>query len=169
MFTLKSLAFEHGQEIPRQYTGEGHDMSPPLSWGGAPSGTKSFVLICEDPDAPGPNTPWLHWLAYNISAEQHSIPASVPTEASVKLSHHSFLQGRNSAGKHGYSGPMPPPGHGWHRYHFKLIALDCVLKVGAGATREAVMAALEGHVLSEVELTGRYHRPGPHRVVQPTL
>ena len=145
--TVSSSAFANGEAIPRKYTGEGEDTSPPLSWEGAPEGTKSLVLICDDPDAPRAE-PWVHWVLFNI-------PAGTTW---LKESSRGGSEGKNSWGKPGYGGPMPPPGHGTHHYHFKVYALNSTLSLKAGAAKEEVLAAIEGHVLARGELVGTYER-----------
>jgi Raf kinase inhibitor-like YbhB/YbcL family protein len=154
--SLRSPAFQEGQEIPKQFTGEGSDRSPRLAWSGAPSGTREFALICEDPDAPVP-TPWVHWLIYNLSASTHLIPEGVEPVKRVGVPVRAH-QGINSFGHVGYGGPMPPVGHGRHRYIFKLYALDSELNLKPGATKEELQRAMRGHVLAEAHFTGTYER-----------
>jgi Raf kinase inhibitor-like YbhB/YbcL family protein len=145
---LTSSAFQEGEGIPVKHTGEGTDVSPPLSWDGVPKGTKELVLICDDPDAPRP-TPWVHWVLYGIAPDRASLPEEDSGEG---------IEGRNDFGRTGYGGPMPPRRHGTHHYHFKLYALDRTLGLKPGATKEQVLAAMEGHVLAEAELIGTYER-----------
>ncbi len=145
-FDLSSEAFEHGGEIPRRHTCEGDDISPALTWSDPPAGTQSLALVVDDPDAPVGT--FTHWLAWNIDplagglAEGQSAPA----------------EGRNDFGIVGWSGPCPPPGHGAHRYFFRLHALDAELDVGSGAERRELESALSGHVLTTGELMGTYGR-----------
>jgi Raf kinase inhibitor-like YbhB/YbcL family protein len=145
---LTSTAFKAGDAIPRKYSGEGEDVSPPLAWTGAPEGTKEFALLCDDPDAPTPK-PWVHWVVYKIPAGTSSLAEGSPGGA---------LEGRTDFGRTGYGGPMPPAGHGTHRYHFRIYALDAALALEAGATKEELLAAMKGHVLAEGELVGTYKR-----------
>ena len=145
---VKSSAFSNGGAIPRKYTGEGEDVSPPLSWSNVPEGTKEFALICDDPDAPRP-TPWVHWVLYKISASVRELAEGSSGGA---------REGRNDFGNTGYGGPMPPPGHGVHHYHFKVYALDTELDLPPGATKEQLLGAMKGHVLAEGELVGTYER-----------
>jgi len=145
---VKSSAFADGGAVPRKYTGEGEDVSPPLSWSNVPEGTKEFALICDDPDAPRP-VPWVHWVLYKI-------PASVRELA--EGSSGGAREGRNDFGNTGYGGPMPPPGHGVHHYHFKVYALDTELDLPAGATKDQLLGAMKGHVAAEGELVGTYER-----------
>jgi hypothetical protein len=146
--TVTSAAFQQGQRIPRKHTGEGEDVSPPLAWTGAPAETKEFALICDDPDAPTPK-PWVHWVAYQIAAATTSLAEGNAGGA---------LEGRNGWGKTGYRGPMPPPGHGVHRYFFRVYALDQALGLKAGASKEQLLAAMQGHLLAQGELMGTYER-----------
>jgi len=161
MATLKvtSTAFAHGERIPKKYTGEGADVSPPLSWSEVPEGTKEFALICDDPDAPRAE-PWVHWVIYKIPAATRNLPEGLPRELRLKEPA-GALQGKNSwpEGENiGYRGPMPPPGHGVHHYHFKLYALDVALTLTAGADKKALLNAMRNHVLAEGELIGTYQR-----------
>jgi Raf kinase inhibitor-like YbhB/YbcL family protein len=155
-FDLKSVSFRHGEEIPRQYTGEGEDESPPLEWVNVPRNTREFVLICEDPDAPQAK-PWVHWLMYKIPGEVRKIPPSLPRNERLTLPPNA-IQGKNSFGSIGYGGPMQPVGHGPHHYYFRLYALGSELPLKAGATKDEILAAMEGHVLGFTELLGIYER-----------
>jgi Raf kinase inhibitor-like YbhB/YbcL family protein len=152
---LASTAFDHHEEIPRKYTCEGHDLSPPLSWSGAPARTRSFALIVEDPDAPDPRAPrmiWVHWVLYNI-------PADVASLAEDEKRHGippGTLQGLNDWKRTGYGGPCPPVGR--HRYVHRLYALDVVLPDLHRPDRKALLAAMHGHVLAEAELVGTYEK-----------
>jgi len=144
--TLKSPAFGPNEAIPRKYTGDGEDTSPPLSWSGAPAEAKQLALIVDDPDAPAKT--WVHWVVWNIRAETKEIPAgSVPPGA---------LQGRNDFGRPGWGGPCPPSGT--HRYFFKLYALDALLPLPSGASKAQLEEAMKGHVLEKAELIGLYRR-----------
>ncbi len=158
-FKLSSSAFDAGKPIPRKYSGEGNDVSPPLAWDGAPEGTKEFALICDDPDAPTPK-PWVHWVIYGIAADVRQLPEGVKREPQLREPV-AAKQGKNSwdsGATIGYRGPMPPPGHGTHRYHFKLYALDIPLELAPSATKDQLLAAIKGHVLAEAELIGTYER-----------
>src|SRR2546426_12557047 len=115
---LTSTAFRDGQSIPTKYTADGRNISPPLAWTDPPAGTKSFALICEDPDAP--RGTFTHWLAFNLPAESRELPEGLSAEATRP---DGSLQGTNDFGKPGYGGPSPPPGKP-HRYVFQLLALD---------------------------------------------
>jgi Raf kinase inhibitor-like YbhB/YbcL family protein len=150
-FTLSSTEFIQESAIPAKFSCDGENISPPLQWGDSPQGTESFVLISDDPDAPGGT--WVHWLLYNIPADVRALPEAIPPEG--KLSNGS-LHGENSFGRLDYGGPCPPSGT--HRYFFKLYALDVVLDLEPGATKETLLQAMEGHILAEVALMGTYSR-----------
>lgn len=145
---IRSAAFDAGTRIPRQYTGEGPDVSPPLAWENLPDGTEELALICDDPDAPVAE-PWVHWVLYGLA----------PTLTQLRQDDDGGgREGVNDFHRSGYGGPMPPPGHGTHHYHFKLYALDQALGLKAGATKKDLLAAMEGHVLEHGELIGTYER-----------
>ncbi len=155
MFRLTSTAIQQGQPIPKKYTCEGKDLSPPLSWSGAPSGTKSYALIMDDPDAPDPKAPkitWVHWVLYNIDPATTGLPegasgGSLPRGA---------IEGRNNFDRVNYGGPCPPIGR--HRYFHKLYALDIALPAGKPCDKAALEAAMKGHVLAQAELMGTYQK-----------
>lgn len=155
-FTVTTQAFGHNQPIPRQFTGDGKNISPSLQWSGAPAETQEFALIVDDPDAPRPQ-PWVHWVLYKIPAAATALPEGVPPSQRLPDPPGS-LQGRNSWGKIGYGGPEPPKGHGTHHYHFKLYALDTRLALKPGIEKEDLLEAMEGHVLAQGELIGTYER-----------
>ena len=154
--TVHSVGFDAGQPVPRRYTADGEDVSPPLSWPDLPAGTKELALIVDDPDAPS-HDPWVHWVIYRIPSSTEGLQEGVG--ASKRLTDpQGALQGRNSWGTIGYRGPAPPPGHGTHHYHFKLYALDVSLAVGTGLDKAALLEAMSGHILAEGELVGTYQR-----------
>ena len=160
---LSSSAFEGGVRLDAVYTVEGQDISPPLTWSTPAAGTKSFAIICDDPDAPsarrpGPK-PWVHWVIFNIPLETRALLSGVcqdrePGEVP------GARQGRNSWPENnlGYRGPAPPPGSGSHRYVFRVYALDQVLSLPAGATKSELLTAMETHVLGGAQLIGTYER-----------
>lgn len=160
MRTLRvtSRAFDEGQPIPVVYTGDGKDVSPPLSWTGAPEGTKEFALICDDPDAPTPE-PWVHWVIYRIPGDATGLPEDLakverPKEpVGVAQGRNSWDEGENV----GYRGPAPPPGKP-HRYFFRVYALDAGLPDAPGLTKDQLLKAIAGHVLAEGQLMGTYER-----------
>lgn len=148
MLEVASDAFGHNETIPRKFTGEGEDRSPPLRWSGAPEETETFALIADDPDAPQ-EEPWVHWIVYNIPGDTSSLPEG---------SANGGQEGLNSFGTNGYGGPMPPPEDGPHHYHFKVYALDTELELGKEVTKEKLAAAMRGHVVAEGELVALYER-----------
>jgi hypothetical protein len=150
-FALTSEAFGAGESIPRKFTCDGADVSPPLEWRNMPEGTRSFALIADDPDAPGGT--WVHWVLYHIPSSAHSLAEYVPPDA--KLADGS-MNGKNGWGKLGYGGPCPPSGT--HRYFFKVYALDTVLNLGSAASKEQLLGAMKGHILGQAELMGKYKR-----------
>jgi Raf kinase inhibitor-like YbhB/YbcL family protein len=149
---LVSAAFQPGADIPRKYTCDAEDTSPPLRWANAPSATKSFALIADDPDAPGGT--WVHWVIYDLPAETKDL-AEGATKTDVLAS--GAKQGVNDFRKVGYGGPCPPAGAA-HRYYFKLYALDAATGLKPRATKQQVLEAIKGHVVGEAELIGRYKR-----------
>ncbi|MGD8416483.1 MAG: YbhB/YbcL family Raf kinase inhibitor-like protein [Pseudomonadales bacterium] len=148
---LTSTAFKEDGPIPGKHTGEGDDVSPPLTWNGAPSAAKSFAVVCHDPDAPLV-TPghygYVHWVLYNI-------PASVSELAEGTTG---FTAGRNDFGNRNYGGPMPPPGHGTHRYYFWVLALDEDLDLPAGLGLWELLERIEPNVIAMNRLVGTYRR-----------
>jgi hypothetical protein len=153
---ITSSAFGPNQKIPRPFSGEGRNVSPPLAWSGVPAKARELVLIVDDPDAPRAE-PWVHWVIYQIAVTTTGLPEAVPPDE-ILASPPGALQGRSTSGQLGYMGPMPPPGHGVHHYHFKLYALDAALGLGAGADKKALEAAMAGHILAQAELVGLYER-----------
>lgn len=151
-FQLHAPDFTPGGDIPAQFTCQGSNASPALSWSVAPKGTQSFALVLEDPDAPGRT--WVHWVLYDVPATERELPEGVPPEGALPSG---ARQGRNDFGTVGYGGPCPPPGAG-HRYYFKLYALDRTVALRAGATRAELDRSMRGHILAHAELMGRYRR-----------
>lgn len=148
---LTSNAFKESGMIPQKYTGNGDDVSPQLQWDLLPEGTKSVVIICNDPDAVSGN--WVHWVVYDIPAGIRELQENAPLK---KVLDNGAKQGVNDSRGVGYSGPYPPSGI--HRYIFKIFALDTVLNMPGGATEQQVLKAMKGHVLDEGTLLGRYGR-----------
>jgi Raf kinase inhibitor-like YbhB/YbcL family protein len=146
-FALTSPEFAEGGAIPRRYSCDGEDVSPPLAWSGAPAETASLALIVDDPDARG----WVHWVVHDMTA---SASGSLP--AGWAASPDAPPQGTNSWRRVGYGGPCPPSGS--HRYAFRLLALDEALGLGGAPTAQEVLDATAGHVLAEATLTGTYRR-----------
>jgi Raf kinase inhibitor-like YbhB/YbcL family protein len=151
-FELKSFAFEAGGDIPKKFTCDGSDLSPALNWNEPPAGTQSFSLIMDDPDAPVGT--WVHWVLYNLPASARQLPEGVPNDRELA---NSARQGSNSWNRIGYGGPCPPPGPA-HRYFFKLYALDTKTNLRPGATKQELERALQGHILAQAELMGRFRR-----------
>jgi Raf kinase inhibitor-like YbhB/YbcL family protein len=142
-------------EIPSRFTCEGADVSPALSWSDPPSGTKSFVLIVDDPDAPDPKAPrmtWVHWVLYNIPAQAKSLDEAVTASALPA----GTKQGLNDWKRTGYGGPCPPIGR--HRYFHKIYALDKVLPDMGEVTKSHLEDAMRDHVLAKAELIGTYQK-----------
>lgn len=156
---LSSTAFPPNGPIPVIHTGDGHDISPALSWDDAPDGTSEFALICDDPDAPC-SEPWVHWVLFKIPAECRQLPEGMGNSSKTKLTG-GLLQGRNSwpdGNTICYRGPEPPRGHGIHHYHFRLYALDKPVNLADGITKTELLKAINGHILKESELVGTYKR-----------
>jgi Raf kinase inhibitor-like YbhB/YbcL family protein len=143
---LTSPAFERGQPIPRKHTCEGDDVSPPLSWSGISEGAESLALVVDDPDAPSGT--FTHWLAWGID----------PAAGRLAEGEAAPVEGRNDFGTAAWRGPCPPPGHGPHRYFFRLYALDRELDLRAGAGKAEVEPAIAEGVLASAELVGTYER-----------
>ena len=153
--TLTSQAFSNQGSIPAQYTCEGRNVSPPLSWSGVPRNTKSLALVVDDPDAPDPAAPkttWTHWVVYNLPP----IDGTLPEGAKAADLPHGTREGTNDWKRIGYGGPCPPIGR--HRYYFRLFALDLVLPDLGQPTRAKLLASLEGHVVVSYELIGTYQK-----------
>lgn len=152
---LQSAAFQTDGAIPFEHSGYGEDISPALSWSGAPEGTKSFVILMEDPDAAMPK-PFVHWVAYNIPAEVTSLREGLP--GAPRLETPVMLQGKNSAGRVGYFGPKPAD-DAVHHYHFQIFALDTVLPLDPGKDKQALVTAMKDHVLAAGEIVGTFRNP----------
>ena len=145
-FALSSEAFAHGGEIPRRHTCDGDDVSPPLAWSDPPPGTRALALIVDDPDAP--TGAFTHWLAWNID----------PQAGGLRQGERAPAEGRNDFGMGGWSGPCPPPGHGPHRYFFRLHALDAELDLAPAAGRDELERLIGEHELAVAELMGTFER-----------
>jgi Raf kinase inhibitor-like YbhB/YbcL family protein len=153
--SLRSPAFSPDGEIPRRYTCDGDEVSPPLEWSGVPPSAKSLTLLVDDPDAPDPKGPtrvFVHWVLYDLPPTTTGLPEGV-SDKDLPVGAH---LGLNDNMRRGFSGPCPPVGR--HRYFFKLYALDTVLPDLGPATKAHVEAAMRGHVLEHVELIGTYAR-----------
>lgn len=152
-FELTSTAFRQAEPIPVQYSCDGDDISPPLQWGDPPSGTQSFALVMDDPDAPIGT--WDHWILFNIPADIRGLEENLPITGKNQEPGSIFV-GNNSWQRTDYGGPCPPGGT--HRYFFKLYALDTNINLLPGANKKQVQEALQGHILAETELMGTYTR-----------
>jgi hypothetical protein len=152
-FSIVTKAFKPGAMIPAKFTCDGSDVSPDLKWHDAPKNTKSFALICDDPDAPiGTFT---HWILYSMLRDAAELPEGLAKDPEVRYPQ--CKQGKNDFGKTGYGGPCPPRGSK-HRYYFKLYALDVELTLPSRATRSQLEHAMKGHVLAQAEVMGTYQR-----------
>jgi hypothetical protein len=154
-FSITSSAFESDQGIPKQYTCDGKDISPPLHWSGVPADTQSLVLIVDDPDAPDPAAPkmtWVHWVLYNLPVTSSALSEAVLDNALPSAT----LSGTNSWDRIGYGGPCPPIGR--HRYFFKLYALDNTLPDLDSPDKDKLLESMQGHVIAETVLMGTYQR-----------
>ena len=152
---VTSPAFAAGQPIPKKYTCEGDDRSPPLAWSGTPEGTRSFALIVDDPDAPDPAAPkrtHVHWVLYNLPPTA----ASLADGASSNALPSGAVEGTNDWKRPNFGGPCPPVGR--HRYFFKMYALDKMLAVDKPLDKAALLVAMQGHVLAQAELMGTYQK-----------
>ena len=154
--TLTSPAFTEGAAIPKVYSCDGKDVSPPLAWSGVPASARELALLCDDPDAP--RGTWTHWILFNVPRDLTGLPEAVPAASRTKSGQPQAPapQGKNDFGKFGYGGPCPPSGT--HRYVFRLFALDTHLPPEAGASRKALLESIQGHVLAEGKLVGTYAR-----------
>lgn len=149
--SILAEAFTAGDTIPREYTCDGSNVSPALSWSGTPSNAKSIALIMDDPDAPGGT--FVHWVLFNIPASTQKLPKGIPRNQTLG---DGSRQGMTDFGRAGYGGPCPPKGT--HRYYFRIYALDTMLNLQPGASREQLDDAMKGHVLAQGELMGKYAR-----------
>jgi len=148
---IASTAFDDGGLIPPKYTCDGADISPPLHWEDVPEGTKSIALICDDPDAPAGT--WVHWVLFNLPAETRELAENIPPDRTLP---NGARQGTSDFGRIGYGGPCPPSGT--HRYFFKIYALDTQIDLAAGAKKAQLLKAIEGHILEQGQLIGKYKR-----------
>lgn len=152
---ISSSAFGPGEEIPRRYTCEGEDISPPLAWADPPDGTKSLAFVIDDPDAPDPANPrmtWVHWVLFNIPPTATALPEAIKPDALPA----GTVQGLNDWKRPGYGGPCPPKGR--HRYFHKLYALDTILSGLGTAAKADLEKAMRGHILAEAQLIGTYEK-----------
>jgi len=151
-FVLRSSCLPEGGTIAKKYTCDGTDISIPLNWSGAPEGTRSFALIADDPDAPSGT--WVHWVLYDLPGDARELPEAVPTD---RILDNGAKQGVNDFQRVGYGGPCPPRGPA-HRYLFTLYALNRVVGLKPGSTKQELLRAMKGHTLAQAQLTGIYKR-----------
>ena len=151
--SLKSDAFVNGQSIPAKYTCIGKNISPALTWNDPPAGTQSFALIMDDPDAPAGT--WVHWVLYNIPADSRGLPEDLPVKGK-NVDPTAIYFGTNSSNNIRYDGPCPPSGT--HRYYFKLYALDTLISLLPGATKDELLKQMQGHILAQGELVGTFSK-----------
>jgi Raf kinase inhibitor-like YbhB/YbcL family protein len=150
---MTSPAFKDGDRIPKRYSCDGEDMSPPLTWSDAPEETRSFAIFCDDPDAPSGT--FHHWAIYDIPKTTHALPEDFASKIDRSL----ILQGKNDFGRVGYGGACPPKGHGPHHYHFKVMALDCGhLDMQGKDDAVQIEALARRHCIAEAEVVGLYSR-----------
>jgi Raf kinase inhibitor-like YbhB/YbcL family protein len=148
---ITSSAFQDAGLIPSKYTCDGADVSPPLQWDSVPEDTKSIAVICDDPDAPMGT--FVHWVLFNLPAETRKLTENVPADETLP---NGTKQGTSDFGRTGYGGPCPPSGT--HRYYFKVYALDSEIDLPAGARKPDLLKAMEGHILAQGQLMGKYKR-----------
>ena len=156
--TVTSPALKAGEPIPRDYTADGKNVSPPLMWANAPAATKEFAVIVDDPDAPTPQ-PFVHWVIYKIPASAKGLPENIPIDAATPMPPEAAgaVQGTSGFRRPIYRGPAPPPGK-VHNYHFTVYALDTVLDLAPGATKQQLLDAMKGHIIGQGELIATYER-----------
>jgi len=148
---VSSTAFKEGELIPSKFTCDGENISPQIAWTNFPKSTESFVLISDDPDAPVGT--WVHWVVYNIPASCTELKEKFPKDEKFD---NGIMQGTTDFRKTGYGGPCPPSGT--HRYYFKIYALDVILNVKSGLTKKEILKEIEGHIIAEGQLMGKYKR-----------
>lgn len=148
---ITSSAFTEGGLIPAKYTCDGADISPPLQWEAVPEGTQSIALICDDPDAPVGT--FVHWVLFNLPADAGQLTENIPADPTLA---NGAQQGTSDFGRIGYGGPCPPGGT--HRYFFKIYALDTQLSLTDRVDKVRLLSAMEGHILAEGQLIGKYKR-----------
>ncbi len=150
---IKSDSFKDGEYLAKDYSCQGQNISPGFSWSGAPANTKSFAIICDDPDAPVGD--WVHWVVFNIPGNTAGLGEGISQSGALPKE---AVEGKNDFGKNGYGGACPPPGKP-HRYFFKLYALDVEkLPLDASATKKALLAGMKGHIVAEAKIIGLYKR-----------
>jgi Raf kinase inhibitor-like YbhB/YbcL family protein len=155
--TVTSSAFKHGQPLPVDYTADGKNISPPLSWSGLPAGTRELAMIHEDPTAPTPQ-PFVHWVVYKIPAAAKGLPENIPADGPMPPDLAGAFQGTSGFRRVGYRGPAPPKPGRVHEYHFIVYALSEPLDVQAGLTKAQLLEAMKGRIIGQGEIVGTYER-----------
>ena len=150
--SISGDGFKEGGTIPDEFTCEGKDISPSLSWEGMPAGTKSISLIMDDPDCS--EGTFVHWVLYNIPGQTLMLPKGIPHNKTLA---DGSMQGMTDFGRAGYGGPCPPSGKP-HRYYFKVYALDIKINLPPGASKNQLESSMKGHILASGELIGKYQR-----------
>jgi Raf kinase inhibitor-like YbhB/YbcL family protein len=153
--TVTSSAFKLGQPLPVDYTADGKNISPPLSWSGLPPGTRELAMIHEDPTAP---TPFVHWVVYKIPATAKGLPENIPADGPMPSDLAGAVQGTSGFRRVGYRGPAPPKPGRVHEYHFIVYALSEPLDVQAGLTKAQLLEAMKGKIVGQGEIVGTYER-----------
>jgi Raf kinase inhibitor-like YbhB/YbcL family protein len=155
---VESPVLKAGQPIPKDYSADGKNVSPPLTWRNVPAGTKQLALICDDPDAPTP-VPFVHWVVYKIPPTATGLPEGLPIEpgAAMPAGLEGAVQGLSGFRRPIYRGPAPPPGK-VHHYHFTVYALDTALDLAPGLNKQQLLEAMQGHVIGQGELVATYER-----------
>jgi hypothetical protein len=158
---VSSPTLKMDETMPREYTPDGRNVSPPLTWTGAPAGTREFAVVCEDPDAGNP-PPFVHWVIYRIPASAEGVPEGVPIDpdATMPAEIAGAVQGLSGFRRAIYRGPAPPPGKP-HHYHFVVYAIDAVLNLKPGLNRAELLDAIKGHIIGQGELVAIYERKAP--------
>lgn len=153
IITVKSADFVSGERIPDKHTWKHENVSPHLTWSKVPIETKSITVICDDPDAPGKT--WVHWIMFNLPTDTQELAPGITKDKKLA---NGALQGTNDFNQVGFDGPWPPSGHGDHHYHFKIYALDTMINLAAGATKQQLEKAMHNHIIAQGKLVGVYSR-----------
>ena len=161
--TVTSSVLKEGQPMPKDYTADGKNVSPPISWSNLPAGTKELALICEDPVAPTPQ-PFVHWVLYKIPPTATGLPENVPIDPATPMPKEltGMIQGISGFRRPIWRGPAPPKPGVVHKYHFIVYALDTALDVQPGLNKTQLLEAMKGHIIGQGQLVATYERtPAP--------
>jgi Raf kinase inhibitor-like YbhB/YbcL family protein len=160
--TVDSPVLKQGQPMPADYTADGKNISPPITWSNLPAGTKELALICEDPIAPMPQ-PFVHWVVYKIPATAKGLPENMPADPATAMPADltGTIQGMSGFRRPIWRGPAPPKPGVAHHYHFIVYALDAPLEIAAGATKTQLLEAMKGHIIGQGEIMATYERKPP--------